>query len=64
MKSRANKAASAIRIRQRPQDYKLCLGCDSVLHRPVIDCPRCHTYRFETDTELIRAAAIKLAAQS
>ncbi|MCB1065647.1 MAG: hypothetical protein KDN20_22350 [Verrucomicrobiae bacterium] len=43
------RAKRARRIVRNPNQYKVCLGCDSIVAAKVNLCPNCHSYRFETE---------------
>lgn len=60
MSGRTEKARRAIKIRRQPEQFKICEGCDAILYRAAASCPRCNTYRFDTDLQKIRAAAIRI----
>jgi len=38
-------------------DFKVCVGCDSILSKSANKCPLCHTYRFEGDSGKVEAQA-------
>ena len=42
------RARQAAEIIGRPQHYKICEGCDSIVVRRVAACPNCSAYRFNT----------------
>jgi len=53
------RAKRARRIVRNPNQYKVCLGCDSIVATKVSICPNCHSYRFEIDASfVIRQARI------
>jgi hypothetical protein len=39
--------------------YKVCEGCDSLVHHTVCICPKCNAYRFNTDYRQIVQNAMK-----
>jgi hypothetical protein len=44
-----DRAKRARRIVRNPAQYKVCMGCDSIVAAKVNICPNCHSYRFECD---------------
>ena len=52
---------TAKKIASRPGDFKVCMGCDSVVAIRVILCPSCHAYRYETDPEFVADHAMATA---
>ncbi len=47
------RARQAAEIVGRPQHYKICEGCDSIVARRVVVCPNCSSYRFNTGRQAI-----------
>ena len=47
------RARQAAEIAGRPQHYKICEGCDSIVARRVAVCPNCSGYRFNTGRQAI-----------
>ena len=47
------RARQAAEIVDRPQRYKICEGCDSIVVRRVAVCPNCSGYRFNTGRKAI-----------
>lgn len=47
------RAKRARRIVRNPSQYKVCLGCDSIVANKVNICPNCHSYRFELDESFV-----------
>lgn len=47
------RARQAAEIVGRPQHYKICEGCDSIVARRVAICPNCSGYRFNTGRQAI-----------
>ncbi len=47
------RAKRARRIVRNPGQYKVCLGCDSIVASKVSICPNCHSYRFEFDESFV-----------
>ncbi len=39
----------AMKIKNNPQAYKVCEGCESIVTRKASVCPSCHAYRFDED---------------
>jgi len=48
-------------IAKKPQDYKVCCGCEAVIRERAPICPQCFAYRFEDDPETVVAHALYLA---
>jgi rRNA maturation endonuclease Nob1 len=42
------RAQQAQKIKNNPQGYKVCEGCDSIVARKAAVCPSCHSYRFDS----------------
>ena len=61
MEDRAKRAAKII---ERPKEYKICEGCDSILTAEAVTCPNCHSYRFNTDAETVILHARFLASRA
>ena len=56
MKSRQE---AAKRIVERPHDFKICEGCDSIVVANVELCPNCHAYKFNSsEYEIVKQAKI------
>jgi len=47
------RAKRARRIVRNPNQYKVCMGCDSIVAAKVSICPNCHSYRFELDEDFV-----------
>ncbi|MCB1085779.1 MAG: hypothetical protein KDM63_01940 [Verrucomicrobiae bacterium] len=47
------RAKRARRIIRNPDQYKVCMGCDSIVAAKVSICPNCHSYRFEIDESFV-----------
>ena len=47
------RARQAAEIAGRPQRYKICEGCESIVSRRVPICPNCSGYRFNTARQAI-----------
>lgn len=60
LSERARKAAKII---ARPQDFKVCEGCDSIVKRQAADCPNCHSYRFDEEPQRVVLQAQILASR-
>ena len=58
-----DRLAAAKRIANRPGDYKICAGCDSIVLSRAVLCPSCHAYRFETDHEAVAKKAVEIASR-
>jgi uncharacterized paraquat-inducible protein A len=53
------RAKRARRIVRNPDQYKVCLGCDSIVAAKVSICPNCHSYRYEAEQDqVVRQAQI------
>ncbi len=51
--SLGERARQAAEIVGRPQHYKICEGCESIVSRRVAICPNCSGYRFNTAKQAI-----------
>ena len=51
--SLGERARQAAEIAGRPQHYKICEGCESIVSRRVPICPNCSGYRFNTAKQAI-----------
>jgi len=60
MKARLEAARQII---EKPQDFKICEGCGSILVRNVELCTNCHAYRFNHDEADIISRAQLLGAR-
>lgn len=47
------RAKRARRIVRNPEQYKVCLGCESIVAAKVSICPNCHSYRYETGEQQV-----------
>lgn len=47
------RARQAAEIADRPQHYKICEGCESIVSRRVAICPNCSGYRFNTGKQAV-----------
>lgn len=47
------RARQAATIAGKPQSYKICEGCDSIVTRRVVICPNCSGYRFNTGRQAV-----------
>jgi len=52
--ARAERAAQIVR---RPELYKVCEGCESIVVREAVTCPNCHGYRFDDAPARVRSQA-------
>jgi len=59
----ADRAKRARRIVRNPAQYKVCMGCDSIVASKVNICPNCHSYRYEVDAEAVVAQAKALSSR-
>ena len=57
------RAKRAKRIVRNPAQYKVCVGCESIVAAKVHICPNCHSYRFESDQDLVVAQAKTLSSR-
>ena len=51
------RARRADKIVRNPSQYKICVGCDSIVAQKVTICPNCHSYRFEANRDSVVAQA-------
>lgn len=51
----------AAKIIEKPEDYKVCDGCGSIVTSRTSQCPSCHAYRFDDATARVLAQAEILA---
>jgi len=49
----SERARKARKIIERPTDFKVCEGCDSIVTARVATCPNCHGYRFNDDPDAV-----------
>lgn len=59
----SERARKAEKIIARPQNYKVCESCDSIVGGHVATCPNCSGYRFEEDAEAVVLQAKLLATR-
>ncbi|NNE93272.1 MAG: hypothetical protein HKN23_16640 [Verrucomicrobiales bacterium] len=57
------RAKRARRIVKNPGQFKVCMGCDSIVASKVNICPNCHSYRFETGEAEVVAQAKALSTR-
>jgi len=57
------RAKKAEKIIAKPQGYKVCDGCDSIVTARVATCPNCNGYRFDDSPECVIAQAKLLASR-
>ena len=57
------RAKRARRIVKNPGQFKVCLGCDSIVAAKVNICPNCHSYRFETGEDAVISQAKALSTR-
>jgi len=60
MEKRAKKAAE---IAAKPQLYKVCEGCESIVMAKATTCPSCHGYRFDDEPQRVIDQAILLGSR-
>ena len=53
----------AEKIINRPQDYKVCEGCESIVKRRAATCPNGHSYRFDDNPKAVAFYAGVLASR-
>lgn len=51
--SLAARGLRAAQIAKKPELYKVCEGCESIVLRGANTCPNCHGYRFDETPERI-----------
>jgi len=51
------RAERAEQIKRKPELYKVCEGCESIVVAEAATCPNCHGYRFDLDPARVRAQA-------
>jgi hypothetical protein len=59
----SERAKKADKIIARPQGYKVCEGCDSIVTTRVATCPNCSGYRFDESPETVVSQAKILAGR-
>ena len=57
------RAQKAEKIIARPQGYKVCEGCDSIVTERVATCPNCNGYRFDEAPDSVISQAKILASR-
>ena len=57
------RAKKAEKIIARPQGFKVCDGCDSIVTARVATCPNCNGYRFDASADSVIAQAKILATR-
>jgi uncharacterized paraquat-inducible protein A len=53
----AARAERAEQIKRKPDLYKVCEGCESIVVAEAATCPNCHGYRFDLSTVRVREQA-------
>jgi rRNA maturation endonuclease Nob1 len=53
----AARAQRAAKISNRPEFYKVCEGCESIVVAEAATCPNCHGYRFDCASIRVRNQA-------
>ncbi|MEM6911208.1 MAG: hypothetical protein AAF555_06450 [Verrucomicrobiota bacterium] len=56
-----DRKARAAKIIRSPEQYKICVGCDSIVAHKVVLCPNCHSYRYDTRASEVVAQAKTLS---
>ena len=59
----AERARQAARIIRRPERYKICEGCDSIVAAEVTTCPNCYSYRYDGGRQAVIAQARVLGSR-
>jgi hypothetical protein len=54
--SLAARGERAEQIKRRPELYKVCEGCESIVVVDAATCPNCHGYRFDFETTRVLAS--------
>lgn len=57
------RAKQAAKIAGKPEEYKVCEGCDSIVARRAAMCPNCHGYRFNEEAQAVIEQAQLLGAR-
>ena len=57
------RAKRARRIVKNPTQFKVCMGCDSIVASKVNICPNCHAYRFQLDADAVISQAKALSTR-
>jgi hypothetical protein len=55
--SLAARGERAEQIKRKPELYKVCEGCESIVVAEAATCPNCHGYRFDDSTARVREQA-------
>ncbi len=55
--SLAARGERAEQIKRKPELYKVCEGCESIVVAEAATCPNCHGYRFDVSTARVREQA-------
>lgn len=61
--SSSERREQASQIITKPNGYKVCCGCGSIVTKKVVLCPNCHAYQYDLDSESVIARAKKLGKQ-
>lgn len=61
--SLSERAEKAAKISERPSDFKICEGCESIVAARVSTCPNCHGYRFNENPQDVIAHAMMLGSR-
>ncbi len=59
----SDRARRAEKIVAKPNDYKVCEGCESIVRQRAATCPSCHGYRFDEDPSAVAEQAKLLASR-
>ncbi|MGY8644187.1 MAG: hypothetical protein ACKVJU_24220 [Verrucomicrobiales bacterium] len=57
------RAKRARRIVKNPTQFKVCMGCDSIVAAKVNICPNCHSYRYREEAQFVVAQAKRLSTR-
>jgi hypothetical protein len=59
----SNRAETAAKIASNPANYKVCVGCDSIVGKATAICPNCHSFRFDDEPEAVVSQAVLLGSR-
>ncbi|MEM9081021.1 MAG: hypothetical protein AAGC74_10055 [Verrucomicrobiota bacterium] len=57
------RARKAREIAERPDGFKVCEGCESIVGVEAVLCPNCHGYRFDEASQRVVAQAMLLGSR-
>ncbi len=64
MSDLTERAKRAAEIIEKPNLYKVCEGCESIVALQANTCSNCHSYRFDVDPERVVTQAKLLGSRS